>query len=89
MNFCVNSFIQSVKMTADLAPAAKVVSDVAVSTVHVVSDALVSTSEVVSTSLNNATQELGEFAAEMQNPAPEASSEENASSACTAANISV
>jgi hypothetical protein len=61
---------QSVKVAADVGPATKVVTDVAGSTFHVVGDALVSTSEIVSTSLNNAAQELSEFATEMQNGPP-------------------
>mmetsp|Transcript_15794 Transcript_15794/g.26405 ORF Transcript_15794/g.26405 Transcript_15794/m.26405 type:complete len:193 (-) Transcript_15794:298-876(-) len=60
----------SLKVAADVAPAAQVMTDVAGSTLNVVGEALVSTSEIVSTSLNNATQELSEFASEMQNGPP-------------------
>lgn len=62
---------QSLKVAADVGPAAQVVTDVAGSTLSVVGEALVSTSEIVSTSLNNATQELSEFATEMQNGPPQ------------------
>lgn len=74
-------------MQADIAPATQVITEVAGSTLGVVSEALTSTTDIVSASLNNASQELSDFASEMQRGPPEEKAGEEPAPKAT--NISV
>lgn len=76
-------------MANDIQPATKVMTEVAGSTFTVVSEAVVSTSEIISTSLDNVTQELSEFASEMQHGPPAMGAENEQEEKATPVNISV